>query len=71
MTKKTINAVVQHNDKPEHAKKVIETIQKSGITCEQIAERTGLTVRTVFRSKVDGFTKYPTQFILESMAGMR
>lgn len=66
-----INAKRQLNGDPEHARAVIAELRRRGMTSEDIAALAGLHIRSLYRVQKTGFVKFPMQYILERMAGMR
>jgi len=71
MSDKTINAVIQFKTTPEYAREVISAIRGKGLTMNVIARKAGLNRRTLYRAMQMGFANFPTQFVMEALAGRR
>jgi hypothetical protein len=67
----TVSAQDQHNTDPEYAAQLIRLIKSHGLNDEQIASRTGLHVRSIYRAIEYGFVKFPVQCVFELLAGRR
>ncbi len=71
MTKKTINGRRQYDPSPEYAASLLKFLNGIGMDHDEIALRTGMHKRSVFRVAEVGFPGFALQFLWETLAGKR